>query len=229
MNLPSSRQLQLVSLLFGAAIVFTATASAKTHTATRAGTFSNNKGGSGTFSSSTTRGDGSASTQGSWTNQNGQTGTHSSNRSFDKATGTGTVAKFTTLPDGKTASTNGTLAKNPDGSISEQATRTGFNGKSETIATTTAKTATGTTTTGTITGPDGKVATISGTMTKGADTYSRDTTITGPNGKTTEHASSTVENPDGSYTRTAVTTKPDGSTSTNTENFTVTKDTPPKG
>ena len=105
--------------------------------------------------------------------------------------------------------------------------RTGFNGKTETIATTTTKTENGRTTTGTITNENGKTATLATTASHGDGQASKTTTVTGPNGKTTEREVSTTRNGDGTGTRVIEVTKPDGTKETRTETFTITPPSAP--
>src|SRR5580693_7058735 len=78
---------------------------------TRKGTWTNSNGGSGTASSTTTRSKGTASTQGTWTNAAGGTGNWQSQRTWNKATQTGTVSGTATRPNGTTASWQGTATR----------------------------------------------------------------------------------------------------------------------
>ena len=234
MKTDNSFKLVLALIVLGVFIVLFSSASAaepklkRTHV--RIGTYQSSNGNSGTFNSTVTRGQGEASRATAVTNQNGQTATHTADRTWDKSTGTGTVSTSTKDFDGDTMGRQGTLVKNADGTISGQGTFTGYNGKTSTYAETTAKTATGSTTTGTITGPNGKTATVNSATTRNAPgDYSRDTTITGPNGKTSEREIATKVNADGTGTRVVEVTKPDGTKETRTETFTVaSNDVPPK-
>ena len=197
-------------------------------TRTHTGTYQSSNGNSGTLNTTVTRGNGEAVRNSSLTNQNGQTTTHTSDRTWDKATGPGTVSSSTTLPDGDTMGRQGTLTKNADGSVSGQGTFTGYSGKTSTYTNTTVKTANGATTTGTITGPNGQVSTVNSSVSRtGPGATTRDTTVTGPNGKSAEKEIATQVNPDGTGTRVIQVTKPDGTTETRTETFTITP--APKG
>jgi hypothetical protein len=220
-----SSKFALTALVAGALIISanSAFAAAKTHIRTRTGTYQNSNGKSGTFTDTTTHSPGETQRQDSWTNQDGKTGTHESTRTWDKTTGTGTVSSSTTLPDGKTSSRTGTIAKTGDNTYESKGTVTTPNGKVATYDAVTTKTATGRTTQDTITGPNGKQTTVNSTVTKeGKGEVERATTITGPNGKTEQKNVETKVNPDGSGTRTVQITKPDGTTETRTENFTTT-------
>src|SRR5581483_9572279 len=169
---------------------------------TRAGTWQSSRGGSGTFSETTTRGHGLLQRQGTWTNQNGGVGTHSYTRNYDKSTGTGTFTGSTTRPDGKTTSRDGTMTKNADGSVTTNGQFTHANGKVSDYTATTVKTADGRETTGTITSPNGKVSNLQTDVVHNDGVTTRDETITGPNGKTFTRDATTQVNPDGTGTKT---------------------------
>ena len=215
-------------------------------TRTRAGTYDDSKGNSGTFVTTKTRSPGSRSSATTWTNQNGQTGDHTRSSTWNKAADTGTFNSATTLTNGKTASRQGTVTETAPGNYQIDGTRTGFNGKTSTFDLDKTKTSTGSTTTGTITGPKGGVSTLNSTVTKTGNGYDKDTTIAGPNGgkttidttfaksagqtvkntdvtlangKTDDRVVDTKFNPDGSGTRTITNTGANGQTYTRTENF----------
>ena len=196
-------------------LAFVSSAQAKTRT----GTYSTSTGKSGTLAETTTRAPGKVDRTVSATNQAGLTTTSNSERTFNPAAGTGTYSRTTTAPSGKTATVNNSSSTNPDGTISTTGTRTGFNGKTDSLAATTTKTDSGSTTAGTITGPNGKTASLSTVVTKEPDGIGRDTTITGANGQVLTRDEYTQKNTDGSLTRTIETIKPDGATSTRTENL----------
>ena len=238
------------------AVVLSATASSASAatqvTRSRTGTFQDSNGNSGTSASSTTRSPGSRQHTATWTNQNGQTGNKSSSYNWNKTTDTGTFSSSTTLTNGKTESRQGTITETAPNTYQIQGTNTGLNGKTSTFDLDKTKSATGSTTTGTITGLNG-VSTLDSTTTKNANGYAKDTTITGPNGgkttinttftkspgetlkntevtgpkgKTDDRIVDTKYNADGSGTRTIENIGPDGKTYTRTENFsapTVTK------
>src|SRR6185312_15864056 len=96
MKTDHSFKLVLALVLFGLFVVLFSSASAAEpkarRTRTRTGTYENSNGNSGTVNSTVTRGGGEASRATTLTNQNGQTATHTANRTWDKATGTGTVS-----------------------------------------------------------------------------------------------------------------------------------------
>jgi hypothetical protein len=224
----TSPRLPLAAAIFCSAfalILTPATASAaekKAKTKQHTGTYSNSKDKTGTFDKTTTKQKGVRNSETNWTNQNGGTGNRTTQQTWDKETKTGTHAATTTLPNGKTATTQGTVKKNEDGSFSNDATRTGFNGQTQTINTTTTKTENGRTTTGTITNPDGKTATINTTASHANGQANKNTVVTGEGGKTREKTVSTTKNPDGTTTRVIEVTGPDGITETRTETFTTT-------
>jgi hypothetical protein len=192
-------------------------------TKARSGTFQSSNGNSGTVNSTVSRGGGETTRNTTATNQDGKTATHAFDRTMDKATGTGTVTASSTNFDGATTSRQGTLVRNADGSVTGQGTLTGPKGQVSTYAETTTKTAAGCSTTGTITRANGQTATIDKEVTKtGPGQVSSETTITGANGKTLEKVVATKVNPDGTGTRVVEVTKPDGTTETRTETFTVT-------
>lgn len=192
-------------------------------TRTRTGTYQSSKGTSGTFSSSTTRTPGKEETNRTWTNQNGGTGTQQSEKTWDKSTGTGSYSGTTTRPDGKTTSREGTTTKMDDHTFQSQGTITRADGKTGTVQSTTTKTDTGRQTQGTVTRPGGKQSTIDTQVTHTAGETNRSTTVTGPNGKSSERVVDTHLNGDGTGVRTIEVTKPDGTTESRSETFTVTK------
>jgi len=222
----TSSKLASVALLTGALLISTNSTFAATnrqHVRTRTGTYQTSNGKSGTFSETRTHQPGQTQREATITNQDGKTATRESTRTWDKSTGTGTVSKEKTLPNGKTSSQEGTITKTGDNTFESKGTLTGPNGKTSTYDTVTTKTADGRTTQGTITGPNGKQATISGSTEKlGSGEIERTRSITGPNGKTESKAIDTKVNPDGSGTRTVQITKPDGTKETRTETFTTT-------
>jgi len=124
-----------------------------------------------------------------------------------------------TLANGKSATVQATTTKNADGTLSTEASRTGFNGRTQTIDTTTIKTESGRTTIGTVTNENGTTATINTTAWHGDGRANKTTTLTGPNGKTAEREVSTTKNSDGTTTRVIEATKPDGTKETRTETF----------
>lgn len=225
-------RLPLAAALFSAAFALALTpasvgaAEKKEKTKHRSGTYTNSNGKSGTVENTTKKKKGERQSETKWTNQDGGTGTRNSQQTWDKDTKTGTHSSTTTLPNGKTATTQGTVKKNADGTFTDDATRTGFNGQTQTIHTTTTKTENGRTTTGTITNQNGKTATLNTTATHGDGQANKTTTVTGENGRSHEREVSTKKNADGTTTRVIEVTKPDGTTETRTETFTTTSTTP---
>ncbi len=193
---------------------------------TRTGTFATSDGKSGTATGTVNRAKGETQRSATWTNQNGQTGSRTADRKFDTTSGTGTINTITTRADGRTATRDGNVTKNADGTISAAGTTTGFNGKSANYATTTSKTETGSSTVGTFTGPNGKTSTINSSTSRADGQISKDTTVVGPNGKSTERITATKLNGDGTATRTLEVTKADGTKESRTETFTVTRTQP---
>lgn len=224
----NSLSFKLVAACMLAAVILsfvnvTSAAEPRTKTRTRSGTYQTSKGDSGTFSSTTTRSPGHEESGRTWTNQNGGTGTRQSEKTWDKSTGTGTFSETTTRPDGKTTSREGTTTKTGDHTFQSQGTFTRADGKTGTVQSTTTKTDAGRETQGTITGPNGKQSTFTTEVTHSPGETNRSTVVTGPNGKTSERVVDTHLNGDGTGIRTIEVTKPDGTTESRTEAFTVTK------
>jgi hypothetical protein len=110
----------------------------------RKGTYSNSLGGSGTGSSTTTLGKGVANTKGTWTNAAGKTGAWQGQRSWNRATQTGTFSGTATRPNGATSTWQGTSTRTAPGVISSGGTITLANGKQVTFKSTDTRTAPGT-------------------------------------------------------------------------------------
>lgn len=132
----------------------------------------------GTLDRTVTRSPGHVQKTSTYTSPTGKVSTRESSRTKDPTTGNITASSHTTLADGKTASTTMTSAK----------------------------TATGRTTTEEHTGFNGKTSTDDSTKTKTADGFTRDVTKTGPNGGTLDK-DITVTKQDGTVDRTVTTTK----------------------
>jgi len=215
----------LLATALSVAVSVPAASAAQSRTRARTGTYQDSKGNSGTFNTSTTRGGGAKQTDTSWTNQNGQTGSRTSNATWNKATQSGAFSSSSTLPGGKTASSQGTVTETAPGNYQIAGTHTGVNGQTSSFNLDRTKTETGSSTTGTITGPKGGVSTVNSNVTRSAGETVKTTDVTGPKGRTDERVVDTKFNPDGSGTRTIENTRPDGTTYTRTVDFSA--PTPP--
>jgi hypothetical protein len=169
-------------------------------TVTRSGTYTNSKGGSGTASSVTTRSNGTVERKGTWTNAAGGTGSFQSQRTFNKATQTGTFSGSVTRPNGATTSYQGTAVRNAPGSISSKGTITLANGKQDTFTSTDTRVAPG--------------------------SWAKQQVITTASGQTIDRSVDTTVS-GGNGTRTVTTTLPSGQTLTRNANFTQTVSTAP--
>jgi hypothetical protein len=133
--------------------------------------------------------------KGTWTNAAGGTGNWQSQRTWNKATQTGTVSGTATRPNGTTASWQGTATRTAPGAIADK---------------------------GTITLSNGKTYTYSGTDTKEAPgTWDRQNVITTPSGATIDRNVVTSVS-GGNGTRTETTTLPSGQVVTRSSTFTQT-------
>jgi hypothetical protein len=162
---------------------------------TRKGSYTTSQGGSGTASSTTTRGQGVVSRQGNWTNAAGGAGKWQSQTVWNKGAHTATVNGSATRPNGATSSWQGTAVRTAPGVIAGKGTITLANGKQATYASTDTRVAPG--------------------------SWDRQAVITTASGKTIDRTIDTsVAN--GKGTRTAATTLPDGKTVTTNGTFTQT-------
>lgn len=181
-------------------LVSPARASDDQTTVTRKGSYTTSNGGSGTASSVTTRSNGNVAKSGTWTNAAGGTGSFQSQRTFNKATQTGTFSGSATRPNGATTAWAGTTVRNAPGSISSKGTITLANGKQDTFTSTDTRVAPG--------------------------SWDKQQVITTASGKTIDRSvDTTVAN--GQGTRTVTTTLPDGQTETRNASFTQTVSTAP--
>lgn len=160
---------------------------------TRTGTYTTSRGGSGTASSVTTRSQGVVNRQGSWTNAAGGTGKWQSQAAWDKSTGTASITRSATRPDGTRTSLQATATRTTPGVVTEKGTITTAGGKQETFAATRTRLAPG--------------------------SWEKREVITTADGKTIERTVDTLV-ANGKITRSVTITLPGGATVTRNASFT---------
>jgi hypothetical protein len=94
-------------ILLSAVLLVTATAHAAERQ--RSGTYQTSRGRSGTWQQNVERNYGYLKRDTQWTNQDGGTGTRTVEKHWDRETRTGDRTATTTLPNGKTFTTSGTI------------------------------------------------------------------------------------------------------------------------
>ena len=133
---------------------------------------------------------------------------HSYRRTWDPSVGTGTVAAFTTRPDGTTSSRTGTLTRTEPGSGTSSGSFQRANGTTDTYQGQTTKTGTGRETTRSATTSDGKTASSAITTAKTDTGASRTAVRTGPNGATSTAQTEVTKTDTGSTATRTVTRTP---------------------
>ena len=118
----------------------------------------------GTFQRSAAGGFGMRSAATKWQNSSGQHAQVEVQTHRERNTGQGSYHEQTTLPSGKTVSRDGTVKRNPDGSVTQHGTITGPNGHTGTVDRTVTKNGTGHDTHTTYTNEKGKTLTVDKTV-----------------------------------------------------------------
>ena len=117
------------------------------------------------------------------TDDSGLVALSSIDRKWDEKTGTGTLNEAAVTPDGKIATREANLTRNPDGTITATGTLTDFNGRTVNFTETTQASAGGRVALGKMFGPDGDVATYEAADSRtGRNQIKRTTVITKADG-----------------------------------------------